>query len=110
MPLRSKEAAKDILEQDMFHALASVRRLIVAPLTPEQEAALVDFVFNCGAGNLQVSTLRRFVNREEHDEAPAQIRRWVYAGGIRLRRAGQAPERRGRTLRYFLVGSFQFIP
>jgi lysozyme len=72
------------LEEDMSSSLASVRRLIVAPLTDEQEAALVDFAFNCGAGNLQVSTLRRVVNRGEYEAAPAQFMRWVYARGVRL--------------------------
>lgn len=72
------------LQEDMRSALASVRRLIRVPLTDHQEAALVDFAFNCGAGNLQASTLRRVINRGELDAAPAQFMRWVYARGIKL--------------------------
>jgi lysozyme len=34
---------------------------------------------------LQRSTLRRKVNREEHGAAPAEIRRWVGAGGRKLK-------------------------
>lgn len=83
-PLASEADAEALLEQDMTKALLSVRRLITAPLTPAQEAALTDFAFNCGSGNLQVSTLRRVVNRGDYAEAPAQFMRWTYAAGIRL--------------------------
>ena len=43
------------------------------------------FTFNLGSGALQRSTLRRKVNREEHDDVPAQFKRWVWAGGKRLK-------------------------
>lgn len=76
--------AHDWLEQDMLKALGAVRRLIRAPLTDRQEAALADFAFNCGAGNLQASTLRKVVNRQEYEAAPAQFKRWVYARGRKL--------------------------
>ncbi len=41
--------------------------------------------FNLGAGALQRSTLRRTVNREEHDAVPAEFGRWVWAGGRKLK-------------------------
>ncbi|MGI9574261.1 glycoside hydrolase family protein [Alloalcanivorax xenomutans] len=34
---------------------------------------------------MQRSTLRRKVNREEHTEVPPQFKRWVWAGGKRLK-------------------------
>ncbi len=77
--------AEDLLERDIGKALASVRRLVTVPLSPAQEAALVDFAFNCGGGNLQASTLRRVVNRGEYGEAPKQFMRWVFARGRKLR-------------------------
>jgi len=40
---------------------------------------------NLGSGALQRSTLRRKVNREEHDEVPAQFKWWVWAGGRKLK-------------------------
>lgn len=76
--------ARAWLEEDMARATQSVARLITADLPAEQEAALIDFVFNCGAGNLQASTLRRVVNRGDYDAAPAQLQRWVYARGVKL--------------------------
>ena len=83
--LADEAEAQMLLQSDVAAALASVRRLIAAPLGEAQEAALVDFAFNCGAGNLQLSTLRRVINRGEYDEAPTQFRRWVYARGRRLK-------------------------
>ncbi len=66
-------------------AKRSVLRLITVPLTNSQFDALVSFTFNLGGGALQRSTLRRKVNREEHDDVPAEFLRWVWAGGKKLR-------------------------
>ena len=48
---------------------------------PQRLAALIDFTFNLGEGNLRASTLRRKVNAEEWDAVPDQLRRWNMAGG-----------------------------
>ncbi len=80
----SEAEAEQLLQEDMGRAARSVERLILLPLEPEQEAALIDFAFNCGAGNLQASTLRRVVNRGDYEDAPRQFRRWIYARGRRL--------------------------
>lgn len=80
----SEDQAHTLLEKDMAAAAASVARLINVPLSDYQRAALIDFAFNCGAGNLQSSTLRRVINRGEYSEAPKQFMRWVYAGPVRL--------------------------
>jgi lysozyme len=45
----------------------------------------VSFTFNLGAGALQRSTLRRKVNREEHADVPAELSKWVWAGGKKLK-------------------------
>lgn len=63
--------------------------------TPERLGALVDFAFNLGAGALQASTLRQRVNASRWGDVPAQLARWVYAGGavmrgLVLRRAAEA--------------------
>ncbi|MBI5491478.1 MAG: lysozyme [Deltaproteobacteria bacterium] len=64
--------------------MRSVKRLCPVPLKPCQFAALIDFSFNLGAGNLQVSTLRKAVNRGDVDRAAEQFSRWVYARGVKL--------------------------
>jgi lysozyme len=47
---------------------------------------------------LQRSTLRRKVNREAHAEVPAQLMRWVWAGGRRL--PGLVSRRKSEAIHY----------
>lgn len=83
-PAITEAEADVLLARDMARAAKAVLRLIDVPLTEGQFAALIDFTFNVGAGNLQLSTLRRVVNREDYDEVPNQFRRWVFARGVKL--------------------------
>ena len=90
-----QEQGEDLLRRDAQVAEHAVLRLITVPLTDGQFDALVSFTFNLGSGALQRSTLRRKVNREEHEDVPAQFKRWVWAGSKRLkglvrRRAAEA--------------------
>ena len=78
----SPEAGGALLIKDVLSAETAVLRLIHTPVTDGQFDALVSFTFNLGSGALQRSTLRRKVNREEHDEVPEQFLRWVWAGEI----------------------------
>jgi lysozyme len=52
--------------------------------TPEQLAAITDFCFNLGYGALRISTLRQRINAGAWTEVPAQLMRWVKAGGRTL--------------------------
>ena len=81
----SNREASAILREDVKAAERAVSRLIIVPLSHGQFDSLVDFTFNLGSGSLQSSTLRRVINRYDYDEAPHQLRRWVFAGGIKLR-------------------------
>lgn len=83
-PSITQDEGLELLKSDMNRSLLSVLRLIEYPLSDNQYAALVDFTFNCGSGNLQISTLRRVINRGELCEAPRQLKRWVYARGVKL--------------------------
>ncbi|WP_412057394.1 lysozyme [Bartonella sp. DGB2] len=74
-----------LLRQDTVVAERAVLRLINVPLTSNQFDALVSFTYNLGGGALQSSTLRRKINRGEHNEAPEQFLRWVFAGGRKLK-------------------------
>lgn len=76
--------ARNILREDIAVAEAAVIRLIRVPLTQNQFDALVCFTFNVGAGALQRSTLRRVINRGDHDEVPDQLMRWIWGGGRKL--------------------------
>ena len=77
--------AEELLRRDVETAERAVLRLIRVPLEDGHFNALVSFAFNLGAGALQRSTLRRKVNREEHDAVPAEFERWVWAGGRKLK-------------------------
>jgi GH24 family phage-related lysozyme (muramidase) len=90
-----EDEALELLRSDVGKAERAVLRLIAVPLTQGQFDALVSFTFNLGGGALQRSTLRRKVNREEHDDVPAELMKWVWAGGRKLnglvkRRAAEA--------------------
>ena len=63
-------------------AYTSVKRLVKIQLSAEQLAALTDFTFNCGGGNLQISTLLKLVNRGELLDASKEFKKWNKAGGI----------------------------
>ena len=70
------------LRRDFVPAVA---RLCQGAKTPGELAALVDFAFNLGAGQLRASTLRRRVNDGPRDDVPAQFRRWTKAAGRVMR-------------------------
>lgn len=91
----SETAAEELLRKDVESAERAVLRLINVPLTDGQFDALVSFTFNLGSGAFQRSTLRRKVNRQAHAEVPAQLMRWVWAGGrmlegLKKRRSNEA--------------------
>lgn len=65
--------------------LPAVLKLCPGVTDPNRLAALIDFAFNLGAGNLRASTLRRCVNAGDWVGAKVQIRRWNKAGGRVLR-------------------------
>ncbi len=77
--------AEALLRRDVEVAERAVLRLIRVPLEDGRFDALCSFAFNLGTGALQRSTLRRKVNREEHSSVPPELRRWVWAGGRKLK-------------------------
>lgn len=85
-PAITKERAEALLMWHLRrHFLPEVMALCPGADTPPRIAALLDFTFNLGAGNLRASTLRRRVNAGLWDEVPAQFMRWNKAGGRVLR-------------------------
>ena len=76
--------ARELVARDLSAACQSVRELVRVPLTTGEEAALDDFVYNLGAGNLRISTLLRLLNAGDYAAAAAQFPRWDMAGGHAL--------------------------
>lgn len=58
-----------------------VNRVVTVPLTQGQFDALVDFVFNLGAGSFQSSTLLRKLNAKDYVGAALEFNKWNHAGG-----------------------------
>lgn len=82
------------LSQDLEDAAAAVASLVHVPLSQGQFDALVDFVFNLGAGRLKGSTLLQLLNGGRVFAAADQFRLWVHAGdqvlpGLVTRRAAE---------------------
>ena len=77
----TEEEALDLLAKDAEKAEKSVLRNIDVPLEDYQFNALVSFTFNAGSGALQRSTLRKVVNRNEHEDVPSELMKWTRAGG-----------------------------
>jgi len=81
----TEDEGEPILLYDISVAERAISRLIHVPLSQNQWDSLGSWVYNLGSGALQASTLRQVINREEFDEVPSQIRRWIYAGGRKLK-------------------------
>ncbi|HEY1575592.1 MAG TPA: lysozyme [Terracidiphilus sp.] len=76
--------ADSILSADLAIAESAVRRLVHVPLNQGQFDALVDFVFNLGAGRLAASTLLRNLNAGKYETAAWQLLSWDHAGNQEL--------------------------
>ncbi|QBF87122.1 lysozyme [Leclercia adecarboxylata] len=72
-----------LLWKDLQPAKRTVDKLVKVPLGEYQRAALYSFVFNVGSDAFSKSTLLRKLNKGDHDGACEEMRRWVYAGGMK---------------------------
>ena len=101
----SEIEAEALLRADAGEAVACVNRVVtVATVAIGQNHfdALVDFCFNAGVRALTTSSLLRYVNSGQFEEAAAQFGLWVHAGGkvtpgLVRRRAAEAAMFRGNT-------------
>ncbi len=81
----SKYWAKELLKDDVREVEQQVLDLNVAQ-TQGQFDALVSFTFNLGIGRLKSSTLLKVIREGGSKSAiKKEFKRWVYAGGKRLR-------------------------
>ena len=91
--------AQELLRNDLGATEAAVRRLHVAR-TQGQFDALVSFVFNLGIARLQRSTLLKVIREGgSHHQIRQEFKRWVYAGGKKLR--GLERRREWESRRFF---------
>ncbi len=73
--------AQALLALDVKSAAACVNNVVAVQLTQEEFDALVDFVFNLGAGAFRNSTMLRELNTGDFTSAAAQFDLWDRAGG-----------------------------
>lgn len=73
-----------LLEQDITDREEVVSDLVCVPLNQHQFDALVIFVFNVGGTAFAGSTLLKRLNDGQYGQVPAQMRRWIHAGGKRV--------------------------
>lgn len=78
----TQDQAEQWLLEDVQEAADAVNHEVVMPLTQNQFDALVDLVFNVGAGNFHTSTLLRMLNIGAYDRAANEFEKWNRAGGI----------------------------
>lgn len=81
-----QQLGEDLIKhQKQLNALVKVKYK-----SPFQEAALVDFTFNVGVGNVRSSTLLSLLNQNKHEAACEQLTRWVFAkqNGIAVKLKG----------------------
>src|SRR6478735_1467188 len=81
----SDEQCYSKLAEDLTKSQASVHKYIVVPLNVYQEAALISFTYNAGAGNLSKSTMARKFNSFDYSGGCEELVKWVYAGGRKLK-------------------------
>ena len=84
-PITKERAEALLLWMVRTKYLPAVRQLCPGVDGPERLAALIDFAFNLGAGNLRASTLRRRVNAGEWGAVANEFRKWNKAGGMVLK-------------------------
>jgi lysozyme len=77
----TSEQAEALLAKDVSGASACVNRVVTVQLTQNEFDALVDFVFNLGAGAFEGSTLLKDLNASNFTAAAGQIDLWDRAGG-----------------------------
>ena len=86
-PPITKEMANELLLSNLvgFYKQTLVLCPGLVNESPQRVAAILDFVYNLGAGRLRASTLRRRINEGNWEEAKKELGKWVYGGGKVLR-------------------------
>lgn len=88
------EEATALLVVDTAKAAAAVNKQVKVVLRQNQFDALVDFVYNIGSSNFQISMLLRYVNAGNFAGAADQFKHWTMAAGeevpgLAVRRAAE---------------------
>jgi lysozyme len=77
----TQNQADSQLVMDTLHATAMVNRMVTVQLSQNEFDAIVDLVFNIGAGNFAGSTLLKLLNIGDFTNAALEFDKWSHAGG-----------------------------
>lgn len=70
------EEANEILEGYVISIGGYIDAQVRVPLTDNQKAALVVFIYNVGSGNFASSTLLKKLNNRQYGAVPSEMKRW----------------------------------
>lgn len=80
-PNITKKQGEYLLQREVRHSEAAIRKLVKAELTENMFSSLCSFIYNVGSGNFQSSTMRMKLNRGLHEDAANEFKKWRKAGG-----------------------------
>jgi GH24 family phage-related lysozyme (muramidase) len=80
----SRSDAEALLSQQVSQFEAVVSSSVKVPLNQSQFDALVDFCYNLGPSAFKNSTLLEKLNSGDYSAVPAELLKYVYAGGRKL--------------------------
>lgn len=73
------------LSKDLEKHNKEMMGYVKIPLSDEEHAAYLSFVYNVGVGNFKSSTLLKNLNASKREAACNQLTKWVFAKGKKLR-------------------------
>ncbi len=77
----TQEQADAQLAKDKERAQSVIDELVTVHLTPDEDRAVRDFIFNLGRGNFAHSTLLRKLNAGDLQGAAEEFDKWDHAAG-----------------------------
>jgi lysozyme len=93
----TQEQAEDWLVEDIKWAMSVVNDKVTVVLNQEEADALCDFIYNCGSGHFESSSLLRDINSGAFANAAADFEKWdicsgAVCAGLLRRRDAEATE------------------
>lgn len=74
----------DLMMRDMTSAFNDIAQVVKVPLTDNKKAAILDLIYNIGAGAFSGSTLLRLLNAGQYGAAADQFAAWDHVGSVEL--------------------------
>ncbi|EQC1412908.1 lysozyme [Providencia rettgeri] len=79
----TKAECESLLEKDLAIVAKAVNPLIKVNIPDYTRAALYSFTYNVGTGAFSRSTLLKKLNAGDQAGACNELKRWIYAGGVK---------------------------